>query len=87
MDCALTKTLKNAMSSAEQRLTPSERNKKNNLEHFLRRVDLFKGCLDSNIETGKRKSAENHQRFESDVLKVQTFFEHLSRIFSEAYVK
>lgn len=40
-----------------------------------------------NLETNKRKIEESQMRYENDVAKVDTFFEHLSRIFNEVYTK
>lgn len=87
IDCAFSKTIKNSTLNIEHNLTKSERTKKFSLENFLRRIDLFQGCITRNLETNKRKIEESQMRYENDVAKIETFFEHLGRILNEAYTK
>lgn len=87
IECAFSLTIRSHSVNIEQKLSKSEKAKKYKLENFLRRIDLFQACLGSNLETNKRKTAECQQRYENDVTKVDSFFEHLSRIFNEVYTK
>lgn len=87
IDCAFSMTIKNSSLNIEHNLTKSERTKKVSLENFLRRIDLFQGCITRNLETNKRKIDESQMRYENDVAKIETFFEHLSSILNEVYTK
>lgn len=87
IDCAFKKSLNTPGLSIEQKLTKEERNKKTTLENFIRRLDLFKGCLSDNVETNKRKLTESQQRHESDVIKVKNFFEQIFSILSDVHTK
>lgn len=71
----------------DTKLTKAEKNKKVSIEAFLRRLDLFIGCLKSNLETSKRKFGECEQRFHNETNKIMVFFDQISKIFTDFFSK
>ncbi len=87
VDCAFTRTLNTKAINIDKKLTSNEKFKKEELENFLNRLDLFKSCLHNNVETSKRKLNESNQRFDNDVCRIKTLFEHISRLIRDVFDK
>lgn len=85
VDCAFSRTLNTKAINIDKKLTGSEKFKKEELENFLNRLELFKSCLHNNVETSKRKLSESALRFETDVARVKSLFEHVSRLIREVF--
>lgn len=85
VDCALSYTMKSPLLNIDQKLTRTEKTKKTALDSFLRRIDMFRGCLRNNLDTTQRKLQEAQSRLQTDLKKIQDFFTQLSTTFNELY--